>query len=363
MIDEFRFNSGSSYCSQEYHGLYALGPGTRIIQEGLNCFTVADQPLIISKSRPLLLGFVADVTCYKNSYYIADANAASWKAGVPEEIRKKYLRETRIYDISCPYIRKISESLMKDSSGPLQTVERVWMYVYSHMSYVQPRRAGWSASAILRGSKGVCGDYTVVTMALLRACGIPARMIISLRVPTGRPSRLDHVWTEAYIPGIGWLPVQSQVKPRGHFKLDAGDNLIVWRSGGRGNSIRHKRIIEQQAGFFAEMAEQDRQKAVRLLQAICVDRGANGLKHLAATRESPSAMRPMLYWTLVAIEDEKIALQAAKELVELLKDESNGDGKLLQSFIDLSPKLVANRLRRFTDHGQRNRSESNESTG
>ncbi len=83
---------------------------------------------------------------------------------------------------------------------------------------------------------GVCQDFTHVLLALLRMRGFPARYVSGYLVPrpTAEPGasveeviggQASHAWTEAYVPGCGWVSLDptlgEQVSLR-HVRLAYG---------------------------------------------------------------------------------------------------------------------------------------------
>jgi transglutaminase-like putative cysteine protease len=56
---------------------------------------------------------------------------------------------------------------------------------------------------------GACRDYAVLLASLLRGLGIAARLVSGYHVETGSGERRAegamHAWTEAYLPGAGWI--------------------------------------------------------------------------------------------------------------------------------------------------------------
>lgn len=69
---------------------------------------------------------------------------------------------------------------------------------------------------VLEGNTGYCVHFASATTAILQAMGIPARYVIGYRadIPEADtwvsvPRQNAHAWTEVYIKGVGWLPIES----------------------------------------------------------------------------------------------------------------------------------------------------------
>ncbi len=64
--------------------------------------------------------------------------------------------------------------------------------------------------------RGYCVHFASATAALLQAAGIPARYVVGYRAEVTEadtwvdvPRGASHAWTEVYIKGVGWVPVES----------------------------------------------------------------------------------------------------------------------------------------------------------
>jgi transglutaminase-like putative cysteine protease len=65
---------------------------------------------------------------------------------------------------------------------------------------------------------GSCGEYVGILLALARLNGIACRTIGRYKCPQHPELRhlplepdFNHVWLEFYVPGVGWLPMESNV--------------------------------------------------------------------------------------------------------------------------------------------------------
>jgi transglutaminase-like putative cysteine protease len=116
---------------------------------------------------------------------------------------------------STPYTSASSELVdlaveIRDGWGPGPTVDAVSRFVRGRLKYT-PGVTEVSSSALeaLRGEAGVCQDYAHLSIALLRAAGVPARYV-SGYLHTGNDARAgdsvsgeSHAWVEAWL-GDWW---------------------------------------------------------------------------------------------------------------------------------------------------------------
>lgn len=83
----------------------------------------------------------------------------------------------------------------------------IQQYVWDKMKYEIGFGDTRDAVEILRKPKGQCTDYAILTTALLRAAGVPARMVCGL-IPADERSFYYHAWSEAW-DGLEWVTVDS----------------------------------------------------------------------------------------------------------------------------------------------------------
>ncbi|HLJ08196.1 MAG TPA: transglutaminase family protein [Acidimicrobiia bacterium] len=113
------------------------------------------------------------------------------------------------YVPSDPELTRLAVEL-RDGWGPGDTVDAVSRFVRRHLDY-SPGVTEVSSSALeaLHGRAGVCQDYAHLSIALLRAAGVPARYVSGYLHPgkDARPgdtvSGESHAWVEAWL-GDWW---------------------------------------------------------------------------------------------------------------------------------------------------------------
>ncbi len=99
--------------------------------------------------------------------------------------------------------------------GAREAAARVPAWVWEHLSYV-PGSSGPSDTALetLRTREGVCRDYAHLTIALLRASGVPARLV-SAFAPGLDPMDF-HAVVEAFVDGRWEVVDATRLAPRDH---------------------------------------------------------------------------------------------------------------------------------------------------
>lgn len=104
---------------------------------------------------------------------------------------------------------------------PYETALLVAALVRSSAAYslnpgAYPREVDFVKHFLLESKQGYCVHFASATTALLQAMGVPARYVIGYRadIPEADtwvavPRQNAHAWTEVYVRGVGWLPVES----------------------------------------------------------------------------------------------------------------------------------------------------------
>ncbi|TCP66486.1 transglutaminase superfamily protein [Baia soyae] len=101
-----------------------------------------------------------------------------------------------------PQIIALSKKITANENSPMEKARAIYKHVATNVSYdMKKDRNYWDDGALktLRERKGICHDYALTTVALLRAIEIPARYI-------GGDAGEPHAWVEAKI-GDKWIPM------------------------------------------------------------------------------------------------------------------------------------------------------------
>ncbi len=97
-------------------------------------------------------------------------------------------------------------------TDPLDKARAIYDYVFTTMKY-DKTGTGWGHGDVLYACdarKGNCTDFHSLFIAMARAQGIPARFEIGFPLPPDKHSgevASYHCWSDFYIDGKGWIPV------------------------------------------------------------------------------------------------------------------------------------------------------------
>jgi transglutaminase-like putative cysteine protease len=159
-----------------------------------------------------------------------------------------YLKSTALVQSESREIKELCRELTQHATTEFQAVTAVFNYIADNIRYVyNPPK--YDALSTLRDGSGNCTNAAHLSAAILRAAGIPARVVggttldKQLKVPMDGIRSLvqtmgkgGHAWIEVYFPDLGWLsydPKQSkQFTSTRHVKechgLDSTDIAESW---------------------------------------------------------------------------------------------------------------------------------------
>jgi transglutaminase-like putative cysteine protease len=137
---------------------------------------------------------------------------------IPElstEFQTRYLVDDDNLAMDTPIVRRSAQDAIGSETNLLRKMYSIRNYVYDELSYgIKPHID--TPDIVLERGIGSCGEYVGVLLALCRLNGIPCRTVGRYKCPPhgeqqGIPLQPDfnHVWLEFYIPGFGWLPMES----------------------------------------------------------------------------------------------------------------------------------------------------------
>jgi hypothetical protein len=174
--------------------------------------------------------------------------------GQPKDV-SAYLKETAQVQSGDPGILAKSRELVQGVKTEFDAVQRILSWVVDHVRYVTPPQQ-YDALYSFTSGKGNCQNFSHLAAALMRAVGIPVRIVngmtlkqpYTVKTPEGEFSfRLGqgrHSWIEVYFPDLGWVPFDPQQTElfvsnrfiRAEVGLDneetVNDGLIRWKQAG-----------------------------------------------------------------------------------------------------------------------------------
>lgn len=136
---------------------------------------------------------------------------------------KRDLLPSRGVESDAPEIKELAGQLTNGLTTDREKAEAIYKYVASNISYdvekYETKNYNWDDSALktLELRKGICQDYAYLTIALLRASNVEARLIEGNAFGGFWPQK--HAWVEAKVDG-NWLTMDP-TWGAGYIKDDA----------------------------------------------------------------------------------------------------------------------------------------------
>ncbi|NOX35993.1 MAG: transglutaminase domain-containing protein [Calditrichaeota bacterium] len=209
--------------------------------------------------------FVAPITINENNFPVT---------GLPAGVQV-FLQPTDLVQSDHPDIQRKARELVDGAQSVYEAIQRILLWTVEHMHYVliPPQ---FDALYAFRTGEGNCQNYSHLAAALLRAVGIPTRIVNGITLKEGYEVETDqgtfsfrmaqgrHSWIEVYLPDVGWIPFDAQqseffVSNR-YLRIEVGldneetiqDGLVRWRqsSGSKRQPPKFEEVIE--ARFVAD---------------------------------------------------------------------------------------------------------------
>lgn len=135
--------------------------------------------------------------------------------GLNDELAARYLVDNDNLSMESEIIKQAAVEAIGTETNVLRQIYSIRNYVYDHLSYGIKPHIDTPEIALRRGV-GSCGEYLGVLLALSRLNKIASRTVGRYKCPAyahkkNMPLEPDynHVWMEFYLPGYGWLPMES----------------------------------------------------------------------------------------------------------------------------------------------------------
>ena len=126
------------------------------------------------------------------------------------ELYKTYTAERPPHIVFTDSIKAVSERIVGNETNPYQKVKKIWEWVDITFPWAGAREYSTIANIpqyVLENGHGDCGQVTLLFMTLARYNGIPTRWQSGFMMHPG--SQNLHDWSEFYIEGAGWIPMDE----------------------------------------------------------------------------------------------------------------------------------------------------------
>ncbi|HEX4150239.1 MAG TPA: transglutaminase-like domain-containing protein [Pirellulales bacterium] len=172
------------------------------------------------------------------------------KYHVPERLsaaqREQYVSANELYDFKMPAFQqwlRENRLLRSPSEGDTDFARRVFLVLKPKLRYEYHETMDRSATSVARTRVSDCGGMSLLLASVLRAGGVPARVIAGRWAVSSKPGAMvgdvkyaqQHVKAEFYARGVGWVPVDMSSAvlhdpaPEGlrYFGSDRGNFFVI----------------------------------------------------------------------------------------------------------------------------------------
>ncbi|SHI44796.1 S-layer homology domain-containing protein [Lutispora thermophila] len=140
---------------------------------------------------------------------------ADYKYFLSNPSNSKYILPGEKIESDNPQIKAKALELAKTGTI-VEKAKKIYDFVNLHIKYdTDPNYANKGALSGFITGRGVCDEYASLFTALCRAAGIPARVVegywLEGEVKESKWTDVSdrrHAWSEFYLPGAGWIPVE-----------------------------------------------------------------------------------------------------------------------------------------------------------
>lgn len=171
-----------------------------------------------------------------------DIDVADMLAGdVPDDVAP-YLVATADVNCESAVISDFAAANSSSTTNPYLKARLLFAAVNNYMTYDNSDWDSHSAVSAYYRKRGNCEDYANLYAALLRAEGIPARVVSgylygseaqrssSYVAPSGHidADKMRHSWVMFYIGGVGWLPADPTFSYTADSAEGEGGSVVDW---------------------------------------------------------------------------------------------------------------------------------------
>lgn len=187
-------------------------PFTEIVEDGAHIAVFKFESL--SAAERYVFGWKAVLEVWSIKYQFGPKDGEDLPE-LSEEWRDRYLADNDNLAMDSDTIRRAAKEAVGTETNLLRQMYSIRNYVYDRLSYgIKPHID--PPDVTLERGVGSCGEYLGVLLALARLNGIACRTVGRYKCPPHPLQKsvplepdFNHVWMEFYLPGFGWLPMES----------------------------------------------------------------------------------------------------------------------------------------------------------
>lgn len=165
-----------------------------------------DQRLLSQSPTALEIEIIARRYVDTRAPYPVDTSA------LPDDVQDYLLPQPLIQSDDPEIVAKANE-LVSNATTQVEAMDAIQAWVRGNTAYDYTFSLPNDASSVFRNRRGTCGGFSNLTVALLRASDIPARVYIGCVAKWGWVIGDEggwHAWIETYLPDVGWVASDPQ---------------------------------------------------------------------------------------------------------------------------------------------------------
>jgi transglutaminase-like putative cysteine protease len=117
----------------------------------------------------------------------------------PEEVDSEYLRPNAVVTSEDPKVMELAARAIGKETDPWQRAKKIEKWVAQNLKDKNFKTGFAPASEVARNLSGDCTEHGVLTAAMCRAVGVPARVVIGLVYADHLGGFGYHLWNEVYV--------------------------------------------------------------------------------------------------------------------------------------------------------------------
>ncbi len=146
-------------------------------------------------------------------------------------------KPTRFLESDNEKVIALARQAVGSTKDAAEAAKRIEAFVADYIDDIGFSVGYGSAAEVAQSRQGDCSEFAVLTAAMCRAVGIPARVVVGVAY-VGQLPGLEgfggHAWTEAYV-GDRWVGLDAAFKSGGYGGFDAGHIALAMGNGEPGD--------------------------------------------------------------------------------------------------------------------------------
>ena len=126
----------------------------------------------------------------------------------PGETKPEYTQPSQMVQSDDETVREHLAQATTPEQDPAEAARALEAYVHEVIKEKNFENAFASAGQVADSLEGDCSEHAVLLAALLRARGIPSRLVAGIVYVPGEAKMGGHMWTEAFLGGE-WIPLDA----------------------------------------------------------------------------------------------------------------------------------------------------------